>query len=269
MNTYQKTAHEFHEQFMSQWESKGCFHNKCITLLDLCDATLQKMKDQVLEKGFESLNDEIRFFKEVKPKILSVKFACRTLMEYEFERVINQEIDVAELQQHYLNKMHEKFNRFRDFRYYVSSSSCNRDEQYFTLAYLKDDYILRLIPEVENGFSTGYDVLLGYSLAMDFTKEYFEEEIPERKQVVYPELQWTGNKTDLVELLSALHRTSVFNNGENDFKRFVLAFSQIVNFEVKDVYRTVSAIKNRKNENKSLLSRMLVAFHEMIIDAHK
>jgi hypothetical protein len=28
------------------------------------------MKDQVLEKGFESLNDEIRFFKEVKPKIL-------------------------------------------------------------------------------------------------------------------------------------------------------------------------------------------------------
>jgi hypothetical protein len=227
------------------------------------------MKDQVLEKGFESLNDEIRFFREVKPKILSVKFACRTLMEYEFERVINQEIDVAELQQHYLNKMQEKFNRFRDFRYYVSSSSCNRDEQYFTLTYLKDDYILRLIPEVENGFSTGYDVLLGYSLAMDFTKEYFEEEIPERKQVVYPELQWTGNKTDLVELLSALHRTSVFNNGENDFKRFVLAFSQIVNFEVKDVYRTVSAIKNRKNENKSLLSRMLVAFQEMIIDAHK
>jgi hypothetical protein len=104
---------------------------------------------------------------------------------------------------------------------------------------------------------------------MDFTKEYFEEEIPERKQVVYPELQWTGNKTDLVELLSALHRTSVFNNGENDFKRFVLAFSQIVNFEIKDVYRTVSAIKNRKNENKSLLSRMLVAFQEMIIDAHK
>jgi hypothetical protein len=90
MNTYQKTAQEFQEQFMRHWESKGCFHNKCITLLDLCDETLQKMKDQVLEKGFESLNDEIRFFKEVKPKILSVKFACRTLMEYEFERVINQ-----------------------------------------------------------------------------------------------------------------------------------------------------------------------------------
>ena len=55
MNTYQKTAHEFHEQFMSHWESKGCFHNKCITLLDLCDETLQKMKDQVLEKGFEKI----------------------------------------------------------------------------------------------------------------------------------------------------------------------------------------------------------------------
>jgi hypothetical protein len=90
-----------------------------------------------------------------------------------------------------------------------------------------------------------------------------------RRRTGYVSQFKSNHKTDLVELLSALHRTSVFNNGENDFKRFVLAFSQIVNFEVKDVYRTVSAIKNRKNENKSLLSRMLVAFQEMIIDAHK
>lgn len=266
---YQKTAHEFKEQFMSHWKSNGCFQQKCMTSMDLCDETLMKLKALVLEKGFENLQDEIRFFKEVKPKILSVKYACRGLMEFEFEKAINQEMEVVELQHQCLNKMQEKFNSFKDFRYYLCVTSCNRDEQYFTLGSMKDDYILRFIPEVEKGFSTGYDVLLGYSQAIDFMKEYFEEAVPSKKQMVYPELQWTGNKTDLVELLATLHRTNVFNNGENEFKHFALAFSRIVNFEIKDVFRTVSAIKDRKKENKSFLNRMLNAFQEMITDAHK
>ncbi len=86
MNTYQKTAHEFHEQFMHHWESNECFQKKCITSLDLCDETLQKLKVLVLEKGFDNLQDEVRFFKEVKPKILSMKFAIRALMEYDLEK---------------------------------------------------------------------------------------------------------------------------------------------------------------------------------------
>ena len=112
-------------------------------------------------------------------------------------------------------------------------------------------------------------MLLSYSQAVVFMKEYFEQDIPSKKEVIFPELQWTGNKTDLVELLASLHRTSVFNNGRNDFKRFALSFSQMVNFDMKDVYRTVSAIKDRKNEKKSFMNRMINALNEMINDAHK
>jgi hypothetical protein len=254
---------------MAIWNNNECFQKKCITSLDLCDETLQNLKTHVCVQRFTSLKDEIQFFKEVKPKILSVKFACRELMEYDLERAIDQEKDIADLQRLYLNKMQGKFNHFKDFRFYVQSEMSNRDELYFTLGNLKDDYILRLIPEVEIDFSTGYDILMAYSLASDFLKNHFEEVRPSTKQVYYPELQWTGNKTDLVELLACLHRTSVFNNGENDFKRFALIFSQMVNFEIKDVYRTVSAIKDRKKEKKSFLNRMLSAFQEMISDAHK
>ena len=269
MNTYQKTAHEFHEQFMHHWESNECFQKKCITSLDLCDETLQKLKVLVLEKGFDNLHDEVRFFKEVKPKILSMKFAIRALMEYDLEKNIQQDKDLAELQLIYLNKMQDKFDSFRDFRYYLCGSLTNRDVHYFTMAGMKNDFMLRLIPEVESGFSTGYDVLLSYSQAVVFMKEYFEQDIPSKKEVIFPELQWTGNKTDLVELLASLHRTSVFNNGRNDFKRFALSFSQMVNFDMKDVYRTVSAIKDRKNEKKSFMNRMINALNEMINDAHK
>jgi hypothetical protein len=59
----------------------------------------------VLEKGFDNLQDEVRFFKEVKPKILSMKFAIRALMEYDLEKNIQQDKDLAELQLIYLNKM--------------------------------------------------------------------------------------------------------------------------------------------------------------------
>jgi hypothetical protein len=185
------------------------------------------------------------------------------------EKNIQQDKDLAELQLIYLNKMQDKFDSFRDFRYYLCGSSTNRDEHYFTMAGMKNDFMLRLIPEVESGFSTGYDVLLSYSQAVVFMKEYFEQDIPSKKEVIFPELQWTGNKTDLVELLASLHRTSVFNNGRNDFKRFALSFSQMVNFDMKDVYRTVSAIKDRKNEKKSFMNRMINALNEMINDAHK
>ncbi len=269
MKIYQKIAIEFHERFINHWEKNGCFQKKCITVMDLCDDTLQKLKALVLDKEFENVSDEILFFKDLKPQILSVKFACRGLMEFEFEKAINQDKLVADIQQICLNRLQEKFNSFKDFRYYLCGSSTNRDEQYFTIGGMKDDYILRFIPEVEKGFSTGYDILLAYSKAIEFMKDYFEEEVPTKKQITYPELQWTGNKTDLVELLATLHRTNVFNNGENEFKRFVITFSKIVNFEVKDVYRTVSAIKDRKKENKSFLSRMIFVFQEMLSDAHK
>lgn len=269
MKIYQKIAIEFHERFINHWEQNGCFQKKCITVMDLCDDTLQKLKALVLDKEFENVSDEILFFKDLKPQILSVKFACRGLMEFEFEKAINQDKLVADIQQICLNRLQEKFNSFKDFRYYLCGSSTNRDEQYFTIDGMKDDYILRFIPEVEKGFSTGYDILLAYSKAIEFMKDYFEEEVPTIKQITYPELQWTGNKTDLVELLATLHRTNVFNNGENEFKRFVITFSKIVNFEIKDVYRTVSAIKDRKKENKSFLSRMIFVFQEMLSDAHK
>ncbi len=269
MNTYQKTAREFHEQFMRHWESNECFQQKCITSLNLCDETLVKLKALVLDKGFENPQDEIHFFKEVKPKILSLKFACRALMEYYLDKSIHQDKDLAELQLHYINKMQEKLDAFKDFRFYLFSSMRNRDEHYFTMSNMQNDFMLHLIAEVDKGFSTGYDVLLSYSKAIDFMKDHFDEDIPSRKEVVYPELQWTGNKTDLVELLASLHRTSVFNNGQNDFKRFAMSFSQMVNFDMKDVYRTVSAIKDRKKEKKSFINRMMNALNEMISDAHK
>jgi hypothetical protein len=95
----------------------------------------------------------------------------------------------------------------------------------------KNDMVMLLVPEAEKNFSTGFDIVVGYIQAYEFTKSYFECGKLRNFDQNIPELQWTGNKTDLVEILMVLHKMKLFNHGKNDMKKLAEAFSKILNFE--------------------------------------
>ena len=75
MNTYLKTLNEFIEKTNSLWNSDVDFQKCCIETIELSQLTLCELKLHVQKNGFQNAEEEIILFKQVKPKILSMKVA--------------------------------------------------------------------------------------------------------------------------------------------------------------------------------------------------
>lgn len=269
MNTYLKTLDEFIEKTNSLWSNGADFQQCCVETIELSQVTLCELKSLVHQNGCQRSEDEIFLFKQVKPKILSMKFASRCILQYEIDKLNSHASQLENLQKVYLDKLQTYFADYSEFRFYLSSNSNNRDSFYFTMNMSKDDMVMLLVPEAEKDFSTGFDIVAGYIQAYEYTKSYFECGKLRNIDQNIPELQWTGNKTDLVEILMVLHKMKMFNHGKNDMKKLAEAFSKILNFEIKDLYRTISAIKDRKKDNSIFLKQMMDTFQQIINESSR
>ena len=66
-------------------------------------------------------------------------------------------------------------------------------------------------------------------------------------------LTWTASKSSLVELLYSLHLTHAFNGGNIELSEIVKSVEKILNIDLGNFYKTISEIKNRKNEKTKFL----------------
>lgn len=69
-------------------------------------------------------------------------------------------------------------------------------------------------------------------------------------------LFWTANKTDLVELIYALHTTGAINSGTADIKEMASVCERLFNIELGDYYRTYLEIRSRKINQTKFLDKL-------------
>jgi len=70
-------------------------------------------------------------------------------------------------------------------------------------------------------------------------------------------LFWTGSKTDLIELIYALHNCGAINSGTADIKEMALVFEQMFNIDLGNYYHTFIEIRARKNSKTKFLDRLI------------
>jgi len=77
------------------------------------------------------------------------------------------------------------------------------------------------------------------------------------------QIQWTDNKTALVEFIYALNATGSINNWRSEIRELAAFFEQAFNIRLTDIYRTCLEIKIRSTPTKfidnlkaALLSKM-------------
>jgi hypothetical protein len=96
-------------------------------------------------------------------------------------------------------------------------------------------------------------------MANDLVQCYIEDQLHSvNKQLLMKEpfvdqLNWTGSKVALIELIYALYHQSVFDNGNADIKTIAQAFEITFNIDLGDFYHTFMELKSRKvNQTKFL-----------------
>lgn len=223
-------------------------------------SALSKLKAFVLESNFKNEDEEILFFKEIKPGILSQLIYYAKLNNIESKRPIGS----LEIQQDYLLRELEKltlfFNSHLEFYRYYRMNSTFLDDKFFVRG--REDLHSHLdnpLIYIDPDFSTSQDYTVAKIIANDRLEVFLKTELdalsikannPNWVQLGSLEntpLQWTDNKTALVELIYALYASGSLNNGHCEIRELASFFEQAFNVKFTDIYHTYIEIKNRTN----------------------
>lgn len=223
---------------------------------------LEKLKTFFAKYKFKTKNDEMEFFKEIKPGLASQLIYYNEIYNIEsakpfaptkaIKRYYRQELDKLQL------FAHENIEFYRYYR-----KGCQHlDDCYFLRG--RHDVKLSLDSyyfQADQRFSTSHDYKVARILANDLIKQFIEGALEkldgdlEHKNEI-PQLKWTAPKVALVELIYALHTERVFNHGANDLNALVSFFAKSFDTELSQYHRTFYEISARKYERTKFLSSL-------------
>lgn len=232
-------------------------------------ATLRKY---VQENGFKSEEDEIHFFKNVKPKVVSRLIFFNSVFKIETKRPNGGRKIIRKYLNAELHKLQRFFENNLEFYKYYRTNNTFLDRKFFLRG--NADVKLNLDTfffEADPTFSTSHDYKVAKIIANDMIQVYLEHQhdLNEKGTNILPSpasVNWTGSKTSLIELIYALHHSGTFDNGNVEIKVIAKAMENAFNIDLGDFYHTYLEIRNRKvNRTKfldTLKDTMLSAMDE-------
>ncbi len=221
---------------------------------------LSDVKAYIQKRGFNNVNEEIRFFKYQKPAIVAKLIYYNAIYKIETKKPYG-----TETIRKYLNKELKKLKRFFDnnldfYKYYRSNNSF-LDESYFVRG--KHDIKLWLDTyyfQSDQTFSTSHDYKVAKIIANDLIQVYIEDQLynkfQKNKSKAPKKLKWTGSKVALIELIYALHYQNVFDNGNNDIREVAQYFESTFGIDLGNFYQTYLELRNRKMNRTKFLDAL-------------
>ena len=233
--------------------------------IELCRNLLSRYKKEILRKGFESIKDEIFFFKTTKqiPLVQLIYFSEIHSFEIQFPRADK------ESQRKSIKRKIEKLNRFflynLDFGRYVDSAARHFDKEYYTRDYLAPFHITTSKFYFQDPeFCTPRDMLLGKYHAYKSFVVYLDNRLFKLENslngdmVLDPlkKLRWPFSNSDYVELLYALCATGIGRQDNLSIMKVSKRLQQVFDFTPKDIYKTFQSLKGRKNSRTVFLDKL-------------
>lgn len=253
---------------------------KCAELsIDVCRNALNKLKTLLIKHKFRAQNEEIKFFKETKPKFLAPLIYHLKIYKIESRKPNGSNEIRKKYLLHELEKLKHYFDTNLDFYRYYRTQSNYLDHKYF----LRGKYDIRLTVdsfffEADERFSTSHDFKVAKILAHDRLQVYLEEELSnlDRKEtnMITQEapkvkLYWTESKTALIELIYALHSHGAFENGRADIKDIAASVEYLFGVELGDYYRTFLELRMRKTGRTKFLHTLIQSLSKKMDEAEE
>ncbi|MDD3079267.1 MAG: RteC domain-containing protein [Paludibacter sp.] len=237
-------------------------------ILKFLDGRLQVLKEFVINYEFQSEEEEIKFFKEQKPKIWSNLIYYLSVYKIEINRPRGSVLTVEAYLMAELDRIKHFFDRNVEIYHYYRTDSIHFDKYYF-LRNRDIDIPVNLACfyyERDVRFSTGYDYKISKIIANDLIELHINSELfklkmePEHTQTDFPVLQtretWTATKTDLVELIYALYTAKCIDYGNIKLNALTAYMENIFNISIGDIYRIFLEIRGRKGNRTQFFDRL-------------
>ena len=272
-NKYEKIVSDL-EKKIKIFESRNTDTLKIAEFnLDAIETCLKITRELVTSEEFYSDQDEIHFFKHIKPKIVSKFIFNLNVFNIENERPIGSLKGQKKYFEIELEKLEDYFNNHPIFYKYFRGGETSSDKQYFLRKNKSAKIHLDCLGSyLDAQFATSLDStfakFIGYELTIEYLKtELFKLSNQSLVKVIpiKSNLTWTGSKIGLIEMIYAIHESKVINYGQTDIKELAGFFEQSFNIQLGDYYRAYIEIKYRKTRitkfldllKENLLKRIL------------
>jgi hypothetical protein len=237
-------------------------------------ATIAKLRMLCVEQGFSSEEEEVHFFKHMKPDFYGQQIFV--IERYTLER--NMPCRDAEAQRLYFLAEVAYVERFflsHPFAYeYYRASATELDWQYFLRSSEGGGLFGSEAADFDRSFSTPADYLFSQFRAYGLLKEWIFERLDylaRNPAVAYQpgseagELRWTGDSVNLAELGYALVLSGQFNNGQAGVAQVFRWLEEKLSVAIGVPARRLASIRSRKrlsrtkflNELKEALERKM------------
>lgn len=234
---------------------------------------LSNMKKHVLENGFSDENEEIEFFKTIKPQILGkliyynkvfrIETSCPVSVGKMYYKYFSDELH--ELKQEY--KEHIYNSEF--YRYYRAGRT-DHDHNFFQLGKINLHIGLNsFVFETDAQFSTYYDYKVSRIIANELLYSYLLSKLasddPEGEFLSAQgnnDLFWTESKNALIELIYALYVSGAISNGRIGIRQISRVFQALFNIQLGDVHHAFHRMKDRSGNRTVFLDQLKSAIEQ-------
>lgn len=239
-----------------------------LDVVEFLQRSLEDMRTYIVNHPFSNKEEEIYFFKHIKPEVLS-----RLLY---FTEIYNTEMrkphgSIEVLKKYYNDRLDELTSYFEsnlDFYQYYRSKATHLDSHYFVRGHIDFKLCPNCVPyDRDLEFSTCYDHKAAQILANDMLCIYLNKKLHGvDKQVIIaksrsflPEhpFRWTATKIAAVELGYAIYAAGILNNGQADIKEIMTFMEASFQIDLGDYYRTYITMKDRKKDRTSFLNSLI------------
>lgn len=237
--------------------------------IELSKTQMHLYRTMVWDKKFDTMDDEIQFFKHIKPFINGRIIFFSTLFTYLINKsngtIQRQRVQIDEV----LRNQEMIIHRNAEFYGYYASKDDRLDEVYFVRGHAK----INLIADPsyyfsDPNFSTSHDNLASQIIGYELCTDYFNKQLENLRRselnisavvespAILNDLSWTATKTDLVELIYALQSSGAIRNGNAELKKMVAVCEELFAMNLGNTYKTYSKIKLRKHPQTSFLNHL-------------
>ena len=242
--------------------------DKAIYMIDFIRPLFEELREFIHQYTFQDANEEILFFKDIKPFILSKLIYFNDIYLLELRKPNGSKEVLKEYYKKKQTAITEFCNANLDFYQYYRSKATHLDRYYF----LREHENYKLCHncgmfDKDPLFSTCCDHRVAKMLAYDMLEIYLQQRLQEleRKEVIensrtsLPDnpFLWTGTKIAAIELGYAIYAAGVLNNGNADIKEIMTYIEASIKIDLGDYYRTYLAIRERKKDKTSFLTNLI------------
>ena len=252
MRTFLKQTQEKLAEALALLKTEDDEFKRLEKSVDLVKDALLELRQFLLGYLFIDPSEEIWFFKEGKPVLVSQLIYYEAMLHMAVRKPLGGRKRLRHFLERELNYFEHFFDYNGEFHLYYVTGQDRFDTEFFTRrADSVQSSLDTLLLDTDTKLSTGYDLKVARILAYQRLSKEIGEELAKLKKTpgwlldftrVVP-LQWTDPKNGLVELIYSLAAAKSFNHGEVDIKQITVYFEQVFQVRLGNFYKTFE--KNR------------------------